>query len=102
MTGRTKPSIAALNFSGSSMHGSCPDSSDQASFFDGAIGMSRTTGRAFHPSWLMHVPKLALHRASSSCILAKPSDRTRMAPQGETLTNGGGKTCRSLHGSFWD
>src|SRR5512146_3292322 len=40
-TGRTSSTIARLNLSASSANGSCPDSSNQTSVFDGAISASK-------------------------------------------------------------
>jgi hypothetical protein len=40
-TGRTNSTIAALNLDGSFTKGSCPDSSNQTSFFDGAASASK-------------------------------------------------------------
>ena len=40
-TGRTKSTIARLNLAGSSTNGSCPDSSNQTSVFDGAVSASK-------------------------------------------------------------
>jgi hypothetical protein len=38
--GRTNSAIKALNLAGSSTNGSCPESSNQTSFFEGAINAS--------------------------------------------------------------
>jgi hypothetical protein len=38
--GRTNSTIAALTLAGSSTNGSCPDSSNQTSFFEGALSAS--------------------------------------------------------------
>lgn len=40
-TGRTNSIIAALNLDGSSTNGSCPDSSNQTSLFEGAVSTSK-------------------------------------------------------------
>jgi hypothetical protein len=39
--GRTNSAIDALNLAGSSTNGSCPDSSNQTSAFDGAVNASK-------------------------------------------------------------
>lgn len=39
--GRTNSAMAALNLAGSSTNGSCPDSSNHESLFDGAVSASK-------------------------------------------------------------